>query len=42
MAGDGMPSGGTNPADGVMLYLPSYPGRSAGYLATCTLPVAQA
>ena len=41
VAGDGMPSGGTNPANGVMLYLPSGPGRSAGYLATCTLPVAQ-
>ncbi len=41
VAGDGMPSGGTNPANGVMFYLPSGPGRSAGYLATCTLPVAQ-
>ena len=41
VAGDGMPSGGTNPANGVMLYLPSGPGGSAGYLATCTLPVAQ-
>ena len=41
VAGDGMPSGGTYPANGVMLYLPSYPGRSAAYVATCTLPVAQ-
>jgi hypothetical protein len=41
VAGDGMPSGGTNPANGVMLYLPGGSGRSAGYLATCTLPVAQ-
>jgi hypothetical protein len=41
VAGDGMPSGGTNPANGVMLYLPSGSDRSAGYLATCTLPVAQ-
>ena len=41
VAGDGMPSGGTNPANGVMLYLPSWPGRSAAYLATCTLPATQ-
>jgi hypothetical protein len=41
VAGDGMPSGGTNPANGVMLYLPGGTDRSAGYLATCTLPVAQ-
>jgi hypothetical protein len=41
LPGDGMPSGGTNPANGVLLYLPSWPGRAAAYLATCTLPVAQ-
>jgi hypothetical protein len=41
VAGDGMPSGGANPANGIMLYLPSYPGRSAGYSATCTLPADQ-
>ena len=41
VAGEGMPSGGMNPAYGVMLYLPSWPGRSAGYLATCTLPADQ-
>jgi hypothetical protein len=41
VAGDGMPSGGTNPANGVLLYLPSWPGRSAAYSATCTLPANQ-
>jgi hypothetical protein len=41
VAGDGRPSGGTNPANGVLLYLPSWPGRAAAYLATCTLPAAQ-
>ena len=41
VAGDGMPSGGTNPANGVLLYLPSWPGRSAPDSATCTLPANQ-
>jgi hypothetical protein len=41
VAAEGMPSGGMNPAFGVMIYLPSWPGRSAGYLATCTLPADQ-
>jgi len=40
VAGDGIPSGGLNPANGVMLYLPAQ-GRSSAYLATCTLPEAQ-
>ncbi|HXQ44618.1 MAG TPA: hypothetical protein VN816_08265 [Acidimicrobiales bacterium] len=39
VAGDGIPSGGRDPADGVMTYSPS---RSPGsYLATCTLPSSQ-
>ena len=40
VAGDGIPSGGLNPANGVMLYLPAR-GRPTAYLATCTLPDAQ-
>jgi hypothetical protein len=40
VAGDGIPSGGLNPANGVMLYQPA-PGKAAAYLATCTLPEAQ-
>ena len=39
--GDGIPSGGQNPANGVMLYSPA--GDKAGAdLATCTLPDAAA
>ncbi len=37
IAGDGIPSGGLNPANGVMLYLPAQ-GKASAYLATCTLP----
>jgi hypothetical protein len=40
VAGDGAPSGGVNPANGVVLYLPSK-GKDSAYLATCTLPAAQ-
>jgi hypothetical protein len=40
VAGVGFPSGGQNPANGVMLYLPK-PSESTAYLATCTLPAAQ-
>jgi len=40
VAGDGIPSGGLNPANGVMLYQPA-PGKATAYLATCTLPEAQ-
>jgi hypothetical protein len=40
VAGDGIPSGGLNPANGVMLYLPDQ-GKATAYLATCTLPDAQ-
>lgn len=39
-AGEGSPSGGVNPASGVVLYLPGG-GKSAAYLATCTLPAIQ-
>jgi hypothetical protein len=38
--GIGIPSGGQNPANGVMLYLPK-PTEATTYLATCTLPPAQ-
>jgi serine/threonine protein kinase len=34
--GDGIPSGGTNPANGVMTYLPAT--SQGSYLDTCTLP----
>jgi hypothetical protein len=40
VAGDGAPSGGENPANGVVLYLPSK-GKDSAYLATCTLPAVQ-
>jgi hypothetical protein len=40
IAGDGVPSGGLNPAGGVMLYLPAE-GKATAYLATCTLPASQ-
>jgi len=40
VAGDGIPSGGLNPANGVMLYLPAQ-GKASAYLATCTLSDAQ-
>jgi hypothetical protein len=40
VAGVGVPSGGQNAANGVMLYLPKSSEASA-YLATCTLPAAQ-
>ncbi len=40
VAGDGIPSGGLNPANGVMLYLPAQ-GKASAYLATCTLPAAR-
>ncbi len=36
-AGTGAPSGGLNPATGVVLYLPGG-NKSSAYLATCTLP----
>lgn len=39
-AGQGMPSGGGNPANGVVLYEPAGQKASA-YLATCTLPQSQ-
>lgn len=38
--GTGIPSGGQNPANGVMLYMPAG-GEASAYLATCTLPDAQ-
>jgi hypothetical protein len=40
VAGDGIPSGGQDPANGVLLYLPRQNGASAS-LATCTLPAAK-
>ncbi len=40
VAGEGAPSGGENPANGVVLYLPSR-GKASAYLATCTLPAVQ-
>jgi hypothetical protein len=40
VAGDGIPSGGQNPANGVMLFMPAQ-GKASAYLATCTLPDAQ-
>jgi hypothetical protein len=40
VAGAGLPSGGQNPANGVVLYQPK-PSESTAYLATCTLPAAQ-
>ncbi len=39
-AGTGSPSGGLNPANGVVLYLPGG-NKSSAYVATCTLPVVQ-
>jgi len=40
VAGVGFPSGGLNPAYGVMLYQPK-PTEPTAYQATCTLPAAQ-
>ena len=40
VAGVGSPSGGQNPANGVVLYQPK-PTEATAYLATCTLPAAQ-
>jgi hypothetical protein len=40
VAGVGYPSGGQNPANGIMLYQPK-PTEATAYQATCTLPVAQ-
>lgn len=40
VAGAGYPSGGSNAANGVALYLPK-PTEASAYLATCTLPTAQ-
>ena len=40
MAGVGYPSGGQNPANGIVLYQPKATEATA-YLATCTLPAAQ-
>ncbi len=40
MAGVGYPSGGQNPANGIVLYQPK-PTEATAYLATCTLPAAQ-
>jgi hypothetical protein len=40
VAGIGIPSGGQNAANGVMLYLPKTTEATA-YLATCTLPASQ-
>lgn len=40
VAGVGFPSGGQNPANGIMLYQPK-PSEPTAYQATCTLPVAQ-
>ena len=40
VAGDGLPSGGQEPANGVMLYMPKQ-GEPAASLATCTLPAPQ-
>ena len=40
VAGDGIPSGGQNPSNGVMLYSGAH-GEASAYLATCTLPDGQ-
>ncbi len=40
VTGAGFPSGGENPANGVVLYQPK-PSEAAAYLATCTLPASQ-
>jgi hypothetical protein len=40
VAGVGVPSGGQNAANGVMLYLPKS-SEATAYLATCTLPAAE-
>ncbi len=40
VAGDGIPSGGQDPANGVMLYTPKQSGPTAS-LATCTLPASR-
>ena len=40
VAGVGFPSGGQNPANGVVLYQPK-PTEATAYQATCTLPAAQ-
>ena len=40
VAGLGYPSGGQNPANGIVLYQPK-PTEATAYQATCTLPVAQ-
>lgn len=40
IAGAGLPSGGANAANGVMLYQPK-PTEATAYLATCTLPPSQ-
>ena len=40
VAGDGAPSGGHNPASGVVLYSKA-PGTVGAYALTCTLPAAQ-
>lgn len=39
MAGTGTPSGGQNPANGVMTYYPD--NRNGSWVETCTLPAAQ-
>ena len=41
VAGDGMPSGGSNPANGVMVYAPPKPAADSAYVVTCTLPAAR-
>ncbi len=41
VAGAGLPSGGQNPANGVVLYQPN-PSEATAYLATCTLPAGAA
>jgi len=38
VAGSGIPSGGSNPANGVMLYSPPKPAAASAYVVTCTLP----
>jgi hypothetical protein len=40
VAGVGSPSGGQNPANGIVLYQPK-PTEATAYQATCTLPAAQ-
>jgi hypothetical protein len=40
VAGTGFPSGGQNPASGIMLYQPK-PTEATAYQATCTLPPVQ-